>query len=740
MGICEQLWWSGKMGAAMELTSTGRQCFIDRDGGFTSIGVVVAMTLVVTLLFTSSQIYWINSTSADIQFAADAGALAAENVVGEYLIVARVADAVVLSMSLFGLAIFGVAIVVNCIPSFQEVGLKLMDLGHKVFNARDTCVKQAQLALDDLQKALPFLCVANAATTISANSFSPTATASYYGLAIPLPLSGSEINFPDDSKASESEIEIGEDNKRTAEQTEAAKEALDEMDASKLEGYKADCGGNPNYCMYERAGHLSLLTGIDNPYFASVKLWRFDYAFQRAKAYYHKRLTCEQPLDSSLDEQTRSYARTQLYTYAAEQFELGYAHTDENGVLDASFPELPRNNTELRQTELYTRDLFPKSCDGVLHGSPSCPAYQGAGSAGTGSLEDLEQGQLNTCAQCGFDVNSMGQVANASSVIENGFEYHYRKMVDAAKRYAQASREYDQRIREAKKSASSALDSFSQALESLDGKRFDSKPPGRNGCIAIALDTSRHQMPTLFSNSLVASDTTLSARVAVSAAALAEDDANEGQNLLAAFLDRTTAKMDSGTAFGGTLGVFDNVLSIWGDTLLAYSEGVDGLTRGVGEYLRSIPVVRGTPLANWAEGALEETIESVGLQGVNLSTPKPVLVNSAHVIDVDESGLFSPLGYAKKTYSSLPGSGSGSLVQSAFDGVLLEVEIRGGELLDSEMTLYTIRFGDFPGLPEIPIKVTLPPQVSARGKDLLVNAASSLRAVLGGGGENAIWE
>lgn len=723
-----------------ELTKAGQRCFVDSDGGFTSIGVVVAMTLVITLLFTSSQIYWINSTAADIQFAADAGALAAENVVGEYLIVARIADAVLLSMSLFGLAVFGVAIVVSCIPAMQEVGLKLMDLGHKVFDARDTCAKQAKLVLGNLQKVLPFLCVVNAAATINANSFSPNSEASYHGLAIPLPLSGSDIDFPDDTPASESETTIREDNEHTVEQTEAAREAREKMDASKLEGYRADCGRNPDYCMYERAGHLGLLSGIDNPYFASIRLWRFDYAYQRAKAYYRQRLRCEQPLETSLDEQVRSYARTQLYTYATEQFELGYARTDENGVLDASFPELPRNNNELRQTELYTRALFPRSRDGVLHGSPSCPAYQAAGGAGTGSLEDLERGQLTTCVQCCFDVNSMGQVAQASSAIDNGFEYHYREMVDAAKRYAQASSEYDQRVREAKESASRALDSFGQALESLDGERLDLRPPGRNGCIALALDTSHHQVPALFTNSLVNSNTTLDTRVALSAAALAEDDASEGQTLLAAFLDRAAGKLDAGTALGGTLGAFDSVLSIWGDTLLAYSEGVDGLTRGVGDFLRDIPVVRGTPLAGWAEGALKETIESIGLQGVNLSTRKPVLVNSAHVIATDESGLLGPLGYAKQAYSRLPGSGSGSLAQAAFDGMLLEVETQGGELLDSEMTLYTIRFGDYPGLPEIPIKITLPPQVSARGKGLLANAVSSLRTVLGGGGKNEIWE
>ena len=109
--------------------------------------------------------------------------------------------------------------------------------------------------------------------------------------------------------------------------------------------------------------------------------------------------------------------------------------------------------------------------------------------------------------------------------------------------------------------------------------------------------------------------------MALSAAALAEDEASEGQSILAAFLDNTTQKLDSSTVIGGSLGAFDSILSIWGDTLLAYSGGVDSLARGLGDFLRDIPVVKGTSLASWAEGALSETIESAGLQGVRLSTP-----------------------------------------------------------------------------------------------------------------------
>ena len=722
------------------IVSRPKRSFIADDGGFTSLGVVIALTLVVALLFTSSQVYWINSTAGDIQFAADAGALAAEKVVGEYLIIVRVADAVVLSLSLFGLTVFGIAIVVSCIPNLQEIGLKLMDFGRKVFDVRDTCAQQAQQALNTLQKALPFLCVANAAATINANSFSASGVASYSGLAIPLPLRGETVSFPDDSQAEETDSGIEEKNRRTSEQTAAVDEAYRQMQASKLEGYLADCGESPNYCMYERADHLGLLNGTQNPYFASVDLWKFDYAFQRAKAYYRERLAEEKPEDSSLAEQVRSCARKQLYAFAVEQMRSGYARTDENGVLEAYFPLLPRNNNELRQTELYTRDLFPRSADGVLHGSTACPAYQAAAADGSGSLAALETGELSACDQCGFDVNTMGQVANASTVISNGFEFHYRKVADAAKRYVEASNEYQELTDKAKGSASEAFGDFSEALESLSDKRFDPKPPGRNGCIAIALDTSSHLIPGVFSNSLVSADAQLQPRIALSAAALASDDASEGRTILSAFLDGATDDLVSGSTTGRTLGAFDGILSVWGDSLLAYSGGVDSLARGVGDFLRGIPIVNSTPLAGWAEAALAEAIKAAGLQGVDISTPKPVLVNSMHVIRTSDSAALNMLGSAKEIYSSVPGSGSGTLAESTIDSLLLEVEMQGSALLDEEITIYTISFGDLPGLPTIPIRISLPPQVAAKGKGMLSNLASSLRSAFGGGDEHAIWE
>jgi hypothetical protein len=714
---------------------------VAKDGGFTSVGVAVALLLVVSLLFTATQVKWIESTSADIQFAADAGALAAQNIVAEYLVLARVADAVVLSMSLFGLALFGIAVVVSCIPYAQGVGAELMNFGRQVFSARDRCAQQAAQALNALQKALPFLCAVNAAHVIQSNRFSPAGEARYLGLAIPLPLTGEETEFADDDQARSKAEDVGAHNEETSRHTDEAARSSSEMDSSKLEGYLADCGSSPGRCLYERVGHLSGLSGAQNPYFSSVESWAFDYAYARAKSYYRERLGAEHPADNSLEEQVKSFARERYFSFAVDEMERGYAHTSSTGVLDACFPLMPRNNGELRETRLYTEKAYPVDSNNAIHGATTCPALVEGGFAGYGSLSQCEEEVYQGCSQCEFDINTVGRVASATSSVDTGFEFHYRKVAAAAERYSVASKEFHEESKQAKESAKEGLDAFEEALRALDTPRLDPSPPGRNGCIAICIDPTPRPIPQPFSSSLVGGDASIQPRIAISAAAMAKDDAREGNTLLAGFLDRAREDVGTGGMGGGVLGAFDQVLGIWGDMLLVYSEGVDSMARGLGDFLRGIPLVNATPLAGWAESALRETIEAVGLQGVDLSTPKPVLVNSLHVARASDSAAAQALVTAKEGYSSVPGSGSGTLAQFVADGLLGGLESQGTELLGAEITLFTISFGDMPGLPSIPVTIALPRDLAEQGSALLSDARrSASSAIAQGGGGHAVWE
>lgn len=725
-----------------QTTASTRQAFIAPDGGFTSVGVAIALLLALTLLFSAAQVRWVQSQSADIQFVADSGALAGANIVGEYMVIARIADAVVLSLSLLGMTVYGVAIVVSCIPYMQSVGAELMQFGAKVFKARDDCADTAAAALNKLQAALPFLIAANAAATIEANSGISASPASYHGLAIPLPLEGEDVTFPDDDAAQNSNEALAEQNEQTAEFTDAAQDAFEKMESTKLRAYLADCGNKPNYCMYERAEHLAGLKGAQNPYFSSVETWLFDYAFKRAEAYYAKRLSSEQAHNQTLDEQVRTFCRERFYTYAVAELDKGWCKTSPDGVIDAHFPLFPKNTDEVRQSSLYTENVYPLSADGVLHGSPACPSYQSAGGAGKGSVEGLESGSHSSCSECNFAASTIGKVASASTSIDNGFEYHYRIVAEAAKEYQEASREYEEKTREAKESGEKSFDIFEEAMQALKAPRIVPRPPGHNGVIALVIDWESHAIPAGFTNPAVSNSGELQARMALSAAALAEEKAHENANILASFLDKAQADADAqGSSLSlSSLGVFDDILSVWGSALLVYSQGGDAINQGLTEFLDGIPLVKSTPLSRWAQNALSETIDALGLQGADMDTPKPLIVNSMHVLRASDTQAAQGLLSAKEAYSSLGGSGSGTLGGAMVEGLTSSLYDKGAEWLETEFVLYEISFGDNTGLPRIPITLRLPEGFVQRGQSALQSFTQGINNTLGGGGSNAIWE
>ena len=724
---------------ACQVDSAGKRPFIAEDGGFTTAGVAVALLLAMALLFSAAQVRWVQSHSADIQFVADAGALAGANVTGEYLVVARVADAVVLSLSLLGITVYGIAIVVSCIPYVQSAGKSLMEFGKKVFKARDDCARSASKALDKLQAALPFLIAINAAAAIEANSGMSGSASSYHGLAIAVPLKGEKTTFPDDDAAEQSAEEISEKNDETAESTDAAQEAFEKMESSKLRGYMADCGNKPNYCMYERASHLAGLNGSSNPYFSSVDSWLFDYAYKRAQSYYAERLATEQPANQNLAEQVRSYCRERFYTFAVNELKRGWCNTSAEGVLDAYFPVLPGNTEEMRLCELYTERVYPLSSDGVLHGSTACPAYQDAGSAGTGSVSELEAGTHSSCDTCKFAASSIGKVGGASSSIDNGFEYHYRIVADAAKSYQEASQKYEQETQQAKDSANESLDIFEKAMNALKTQRIKPKPPGRNGVIALVIDWESHAIPAGFTNPSVGGSADIQPRLAISAAALAEEKADFGGNILASFLDKAKAESSQSSFADAGLGVFDGILDIWGSALLVYSLGGEAISNGLTQFLDAIPLVKSTPLSRWAQTALSETVDAVGLGGADLDTPKPLIVNSIHVLRASDAEPSKALLFAKESYSSLAGSGSGTIGGALVEGFTGALADQGTEFLESEFTLYEISFGDMPGLPRIPITLRLPDSVVERGQTAISDVSGNINSSLGGG-SGAVWE
>lgn len=139
------------------------------EDGMTTVGMVVSLLLALSMIFSSAQVYRIQSVSSRVQSVADAGALAAGNVVAEFMVAVRVCDSVALSLSLTSLTSTGLGVVACCVPGGQGVGTKLLEAGARVADARDSFSKTASEGLTRIQKALPFLAAASAASVAQGN-------------------------------------------------------------------------------------------------------------------------------------------------------------------------------------------------------------------------------------------------------------------------------------------------------------------------------------------------------------------------------------------------------------------------------------------------------------------------------------------------------------------------------------------------------------------------------------------
>ena len=106
-----------------------------------------------------------------------------------------------------------------------------------------------------------------------------------------------------------------------------------------------------------------------------------------------------------------------------------------DGAIKVSIPILPRNTNEMKATDLYTDSVYPVS-GGALHAWEGCP--DGGGIEGSARFRRLDSGAYSTCETCGFNAASMGSVAAASTSVENGFEYHFRKVAESARDYERA--------------------------------------------------------------------------------------------------------------------------------------------------------------------------------------------------------------------------------------------------------------------------------------------------------------
>lgn len=691
----------------VERSTTFEKLFF-KDEGFSTVGAAVALLITLSLIFSAAQVYRTHSVSADIQNVADASVLAAENEIAEFMIVARTADAVLLSLTLTGVTAYGLGIAALCTPATATLSGKLLELGEKVLEARQKFSEKAIEGLNKLQKVLPFLAAANAAAVAGENS-------DYAAFTVLFPAEGKEIAANNLEGVEELQDGVAQNAETIKEAAAEAERAAEEANKAKLKAFEADCGNNPGYCMYERASSLASLSTTENPLYNSVDTWSFEIALKRALFYYQARQYAEAPQGSSVNERANSALRKIFYDYASKEVAKGYVRETEDRF-EAYFPLLPKNTQEMRESSLYTAILFPVTNNGgsyTMHAWEGCP--RAAGYEGKGSISHMEHGGYAQCPTCKFTAASLGKVASASTAIENGFEYHYNIVACAAADYKNAldrKRPYSEKV----KAKTQGLFDLCKEILASANNRIEVEPPGSLGAMSFVVSTQETSPSTGFESSFVSQDAALGTRAALSAATLLEEPAGETGNVIASLLDGFTQE--------GGVGAAGIVLDCWSGCLMAYTQGQNAVRTTIKNAIDAIPFVGASGLGTWAADAFSEVVEGLGLQPTDLDALKPVLLNSEHVASKDEGMLAARYLQIKEQMLSYAGSSSSlfsSLVGNVEEGALEALGDPGEEL---EIAILELPVGGV----SIPLTITLPPAVREYGTETIQNLAKAVRS------------
>lgn len=658
----------------------GVGCFVDDEGGYTSVAAAVALLVCLALTFSLVQVGWTGSRAARCQTVADAAALSGARAVRAYSTVAQVMDATVLTLGLCGLVTLGAGLVTSLVPGMGTAGLKVCDVGRRVLDGRRELAHSAATGLEALEAALPAAVASNAWATVEAND---GGAVNYAGAALAFPAeSKSVFGTPDDVDGADVAAKAQE----AAQASDECKEAVEARDEALERGWHADCVDDPS-CLSSRAGSLAGLAGADNPVYPHPEGWNFGVPLARARAYYAARLASEAPATGSLDAKVDSALRRAYYAYALDQVQKGHYREGADGSVSVDLPELAHDAETTRASPLYTEALWPCSDEGGtqrIHAVAECPGATGD-PAGEATVAAAEAARWERCPDCGLDLSSLGRVASASTNIPNGFEHYWRKIVEASRDWEREARRAQEAEDELKDVGQEGADLFEQAIGLLAVERPRLCPPGAYGCIAVVAGSGGQGPANPFTGSATVPPT-----AAVAGACLAPD--NGAQNtVLARFFDGVTQGEE-----GGVAGLAQGLCSLWGDLLGAYGDAYGAVGDTAKRFFDGLDAVGLGGVGRWLGDKLSAVVVAAGFEPVDMRLRKPVLCNSQQILDADGSGGVATL---RTAIQSMPENPTATQVLAAFGRTALdrlgEREIDLGEL-------------SIPGTPlKIPLKVRL---------------------------------
>lgn len=214
------------------------------ESGSTTLTVVLSIAVAICLLSASLQWYWANSSAADIQLAADLGALSYLDIVARTTLFIQVIDVTILSANLLGLLLHGL-VVVGGIASVSQAPLgggigasllaKVVEVDKKYVERRKQFVNYLFSAAQTLNSITPFIAFGYARNLIDENNTLRTNfnNARYGVIPLAMPAVGTVERLSGFSKDAEMLDTVTSAHDKNTVQAQKVKNLQEKLDAAK---------------------------------------------------------------------------------------------------------------------------------------------------------------------------------------------------------------------------------------------------------------------------------------------------------------------------------------------------------------------------------------------------------------------------------------------------------------------------------------------------------------------------
>lgn len=656
------------------------------ESGSAALTVLIALVLTIALISVSLQWYWTNTTSADIQYLADSGALAAGEAAGKIATTIQVLDLVLLTMNLFGLVIHAITIVAGIIAasgspfSVAVAGFlpRAIEFDRKYVDARKRFSDAAFTAAKRASDAAPYLMFGYATATVNDNiklraDYNAT---SYKIVPIPFPARGTvtrSTNY-DENQILEDVAHASEKNSDNAAELqvlEAARQAV--LDAAYNADVYKDLGDMyATWKLEDALGHFrneyeSLRLRARDDVVALIPI---DEASQPARdrlreAYLRD---CDSIMDEVLPEVSKGIG---TYDHESEMY------TAKSLTVGGLF-------SEVRSKEIYLLDHDEQSRK-AYHSRANCTGLQNAQS----ELNKIKLEQIigdiyhPPCSLC-LPVH-YGSIQKLAS-LSDPFVDNWNTLVVLIERHNQLTREIQELAADIRTQSSSAFDQLiANAKEYLSAGRLSYEPAGARGILCVAFSTSSRNLPRFTLPNLTNSaDIELGPQVALAASRLYPTKVTEAVQKSAETINNNI-RHESPNMGGSISGLLDGddglssmMVPIWKACTSAITRNDSKLENIAGDLPWGVgPLLQST---------LKRLKDAVGLAAPDTRTLKPFLVNTALIGDPGAPGaegiFVKNIRAAKKTYEQT-GGGSVAGLSAVIEESLTNYEGNIGQRIRS---------------------------------------------------------